>query len=87
MNGIQVTDEPSLPVSVRLADLWEMTKPGITLMVVLTAGLGYLLAALPIAGAGLYVGGRVQTGLSQRAFQIVIRVLLLVSGVALLLKG
>jgi uncharacterized membrane protein YfcA len=48
--------------------------------------LGYLLAALPIAGAGLYVGGRIQTGLSPRAFQIVIRLLLLVSGVALLLK-
>jgi uncharacterized membrane protein YfcA len=48
--------------------------------------LGYLLAAAPIAGAGLYVGGRVQTGLSQRTFQIVIRLLLLVSGVALLLK-
>jgi heme o synthase len=29
---------------VRLTDLWEMTKPGITLMVVLTAGLGFLLA-------------------------------------------
>jgi protoheme IX farnesyltransferase len=43
MNGIPVSDEPSLPVSVRLADLWEMTKPGITLMVVLTAGLGFLL--------------------------------------------
>ena len=48
--------------------------------------LGYLLAALPIAGAGLYVGGRIQTGLSQRVFQIVIRVLLLTSGLALLLK-
>lgn len=48
--------------------------------------LGYLLAALPIAGAGLYLGGRIQTGLSQRAFQIVIRVLLLTSGLALLLK-
>jgi uncharacterized membrane protein YfcA len=48
--------------------------------------LGYLLAAVPIAGAGLYVGGRVQTGLSQRTFQIVIRVLLLTSGLALLLK-
>ena len=48
--------------------------------------LGYLLAAAPIAGAGLYVGGRIQTGLSQRAFQIVIRVLLLASGLALLLK-
>ena len=48
--------------------------------------LGYLLTALPIAGAGLYVGGRIQTGLSQRTFQIVIRVLLLTSGLALLLK-
>jgi heme o synthase len=34
-----------LPAAVRLADLVEMTKPGITLMVVLTAGLGFLLAA------------------------------------------
>lgn len=49
--------------------------------------LGYLLAAIPIAGAGLYVGGRIQTGLSARAFQLVIRLLLLVSGAALLLKG
>ena len=49
--------------------------------------LGYLLAAIPIAGAGLYAGGRIQTGLSPRTFQIVIRLLLLVSGLALLLKG
>ena len=48
--------------------------------------LGYLLVALPIAGAGLYVGGRIQTGFSPHAFQVVIRLLLLVSGVALLLK-
>lgn len=48
--------------------------------------LGYLLAAVPIAGAGLYAGGRIQTGLSPRAFQLVIRVLLLVSGLALLVK-
>ena len=48
--------------------------------------LGYLLTAVPIAGAGLYVGGRLQTGLSQRAFLIVIRVLLLASGLVLLLK-
>ncbi|MGH9363600.1 MAG: heme o synthase, partial [Thermoanaerobaculia bacterium] len=33
-----------LPVAARLADLVELTKPGITLMVVLTAGLGFLLA-------------------------------------------
>jgi protoheme IX farnesyltransferase len=47
MNTLPSTDsveEPALPVSVRLADFWEMTKPGITLMVVLTAGLGFLLA-------------------------------------------
>jgi uncharacterized membrane protein YfcA len=48
--------------------------------------MGYLLAAVPFAGAGLYVGGRAQTGLSQRAFRVVIRVLLLASGLALLLK-
>ncbi len=48
--------------------------------------LGYLLVAIPVAAAGLYVGGRLQTRLSPRGFQIVIRVLLLVSGVALLLK-
>ncbi|HJX27353.1 MAG TPA: UbiA family prenyltransferase, partial [Thermoanaerobaculia bacterium] len=33
-----------MPVRVRPGDLAEMTKPGITLMVVLTAGLGFLLA-------------------------------------------
>lgn len=38
------TPDPALPVSIRLADLAELTKPGITLMVVLTAGLGFLLA-------------------------------------------
>ena len=48
--------------------------------------LGYLLAAVPVAGAGLFVGGRIQTGFSPRAFQLVIRLLLLTSGIALLLK-
>jgi heme o synthase len=38
-----VEDRPA-PTSVRLSDLAEMAKPGITLMVVLTAGLGFLLA-------------------------------------------
>jgi protoheme IX farnesyltransferase len=32
------------PVPIAARDLWEMTKPGITLMVTLTAGLGFLLA-------------------------------------------
>jgi protoheme IX farnesyltransferase len=35
---------PPIPLSARLSDLAELTKPGITLMVVLTAGLGFLLA-------------------------------------------
>jgi protoheme IX farnesyltransferase len=39
-----LTPDPALPVSIRLADLAELTKPGITVMVVLTAGLGFLLA-------------------------------------------
>ncbi|HEX5758087.1 MAG TPA: heme o synthase [Thermoanaerobaculia bacterium] len=41
--GAAPAGERPLP-SVRLADLVELTKPGITLMVVLTAGLGFLLA-------------------------------------------
>ncbi|HTQ80011.1 MAG TPA: heme o synthase [Thermoanaerobaculia bacterium] len=36
--------ERPAPAAFRLADWTEMTKPGITLMVVLTAGLGFLLA-------------------------------------------
>ena len=43
MKADAVEDRPS-PMSVRLSDLAEMAKPGITLMVVLTAGLGFLLA-------------------------------------------
>jgi protoheme IX farnesyltransferase len=43
MNGTPIA-ETEAPGVVRLADFWEMTKPGITLMVVLTAGLGFLLA-------------------------------------------
>ncbi|HWN42789.1 MAG TPA: heme o synthase [Thermoanaerobaculia bacterium] len=39
----ELTPDPALPVSIRLADLAELTKPGITVMVVLTAGLGFLL--------------------------------------------
>jgi protoheme IX farnesyltransferase len=35
---------PPIPLSARLSDLAELAKPGITLMVVLTAGLGFLLA-------------------------------------------
>lgn len=37
-------EDRSVPASGRLSDFSEMTKPGITLMVALTAGLGFLLA-------------------------------------------
>ena len=69
-----MTEIPNSPVSldarrpaVRIADLAEMTKPGITLMVVLTAGLGFLLAGgetfsfvllvYTLLGTGLVSGG------------------------------
>jgi hypothetical protein len=48
--------------------------------------LAYLLVALPIVGAGLYLGGRIHTRVSQQAFVRFISLLLLGSGVTLLLK-
>jgi uncharacterized membrane protein YfcA len=48
--------------------------------------LAYLFAALPMVVAGLYLGGRLQTGWSQHTFVRFISVLLFGSGVALLLK-
>jgi protoheme IX farnesyltransferase len=62
----ETVERPS-PISVRIADFGEMTKPGITLMVVLTAGLGFLLAegetfsfwllVHTLLGTGLVSGG------------------------------
>lgn len=40
----EAVEHQPLPASFRLGDLFELIKPGITLMVVLTAGLGFLLA-------------------------------------------
>jgi protoheme IX farnesyltransferase len=61
---IPETVEPrSLPISVRIADLGEMTKPGITLMVVLTAGLGFLLAGGETFSFWLLVHTLLGTGL------------------------
>jgi protoheme IX farnesyltransferase len=54
-------EEQSQPISVR--DLWEMTKPGITLMVVLTAGLGFLLAEQDSFSFMLLVHTLIGTGL------------------------
>jgi len=46
----------------------------------------HILVALPLVGAGLYAGGHIQTGLSQRAFVRIIGILLLGSGIALFLR-
>ncbi len=65
---------------------------GIRLAAYATAGLLHgamllsMLAALPVVGAGLYVGGRIHTGLSQETFKRLISTLLLCSGIALLIK-
>ncbi|MFN3750772.1 MAG: sulfite exporter TauE/SafE family protein [Thiobacillus sp.] len=48
--------------------------------------LGVVALALPLMGVALALGGRIHTRLSQEAFQRGISVLLIVSGVALLLK-
>lgn len=45
------------------------------------------LAALPVAAAGLWVGGRVHTEISPRGYARMISALLLFSGVALIPKG
>ena len=47
----------------------------------------HVLVALPIVAGGLFAGGHIQTGLSQRTFVQLIAMLLLGSGVALLLRS
>lgn len=42
--------------------------------------------SLPVMGVGLYLGGQVHTSISQRAFQIAVSLLLMMSGVSLLLR-
>lgn len=64
-----------LPVSTRLADLKELTKPGITLMVVLTAGLGFLLAEQEGISFLLLVNTLVGTGLVSAGASVLNQVL------------
>jgi len=47
----------------------------------------YILCAVPVAGLGLYFGGRIHTALGRDAFVRLISVLLLGSGTALLMKA
>jgi hypothetical protein len=49
--------------------------------------LGWVIAALPLVVAGLYVGGRIHVGLSQRGFVRMVSVILVASGTALLIRG
>ena len=46
----------------------------------------YLVIGLPFAAAGLYVGGRIQTGFTQTNFVRVVSLLLVGSGLTLLLR-
>jgi protoheme IX farnesyltransferase len=66
MDRIGMTDAPlagPTPTSVRLADLVELVKPGITAMVVLTAGLGFLLAERDAVSFVLLIHTLLGTGL------------------------
>lgn len=45
-----------------------------------------ILASVPFMAVGLYVGGHVHTSISQQRFQQMISILLIVSGIALLIK-
>ena len=49
--------------------------------------LGWVAAALPLVGLGLFLGGRIHLGLSQRAFVRVVSLILVASGTALLVRG
>jgi protoheme IX farnesyltransferase len=62
-------------LAVRLADLWEMTKPGITFMVVLTAGLGFLLAQGPWFSGRLLFHTLLGTGLVSAGASVLNQVL------------
>ena len=58
------------------------TAAGIANMETLRA----LALALPVAAVALFVGGRIQLGFSQEAFRKFVSVLLVLSGIALILK-
>ena len=49
--------------------------------------LGYMAMAVPVAGLGLFFGGRIHTALGRDTFVRLISVLLLGSGTALLMKA
>jgi uncharacterized membrane protein YfcA len=49
--------------------------------------LGWVAAALPLVATGLYVGGRIHVGLSQRGFVRLVCLILVASGTTLLIRG
>lgn len=46
----------------------------------------WIIMAFPVMVLGMFIGGRIHTGISQRQFQRAIGILLVISGVALLIK-
>ena len=46
----------------------------------------WIVVSFPVMALGLYIGGKIHTGISQRQFQRAIGVLLIISGIALLTK-
>jgi uncharacterized membrane protein YfcA len=48
--------------------------------------LGWVAAALPLVAGGLYIGGRIHVGLTQRGFVRLVSLILVASGTALLMK-
>jgi len=77
MNQEVIEEQPPAisQISVRLSDLKEMSKPGITLMVVLTAGLGFLLAGGEKFSFALLVATLVGTGLVSAGASVLNQVL------------
>jgi hypothetical protein len=49
--------------------------------------LGWVAAALPLVAIGLFAGGRIHVGLSQRGFVRLVSLILVASGTALLIRG
>jgi len=77
MNQEAIEEQPPAisQISVRLSDLKEMSKPGITLMVVLTAGLGFLLAGGEKFSFVLLVATLIGTGLVSAGASVLNQVL------------
>jgi len=71
----EAVERPQPAAAARFADLREMTKPGITFMVVLTAGMGFLLAEGRFFSLGLLLHTLLGTGLVSAGASVLNQVL------------